>query len=245
MQPLNVVEMLGNPKYTHPLPEITVGTALRAAKRAAGLIVYSIWAASSGSYRDDGVCPRCWGIKSFRQEAEPGASPAGFTQATARVMRGSGENARGSHEVLSFVHAFSPDHRLGEPRNIKTGNKNQTKTHRGAPAALPPAPQTRSRGSRCAEPGGREALRGRGPLGRWSPRALRGAAGEAEADDSGLSSLRAKGRPPARLQPPFAGAERGARPFGWLEAPDPAGHSVIVQPAPHRVNNFPGRKAYI
>lgn len=83
MQPLNVVEMLGNPKYTHPLPEITVGTALRAAKRAAGLIVYSIWAASSSSYRDDGVCPRCWGVKSFRQEAEPGASPAGFTQATA------------------------------------------------------------------------------------------------------------------------------------------------------------------
>lgn len=49
----------------------------------------------------------------------------------------------------------------------------------------------------------------------------------------------------ARLQPSFAGAERGARPFGWLEAPDPAGHSVIVQPAPHRVNNFPDRKEYI
>lgn len=127
-------------------------------------------------------------------------------------MRGSGENARGSHEVLSFVHAFSPDHRLGEPRNIKTGNKNQTKTHRGAPAALPPAPQTRSRGSRCAEPGGREALRGRGPLGRWSPRALRGAAGEAEADDSGLSGLSLcgprGGRPPASslLLPVLRGA---------------------------------------
>lgn len=158
MQPLNVVEMFETSKYSHPLPEITLGTALRTAKCAAGLIVYIIWAASSGSYRDDGVCPPCWGIKSFRREAEPGASPAGFTQATAPVMTGSGENARDSHEVLSFVHAFFPDDRLGEPRNSKTQIKNQTETHRGAPAALPPAPQTRSCGFRCSEPGGPETL---------------------------------------------------------------------------------------
>lgn len=198
--------MLRTCKYTHSLPARIVGTIPRTAKFAARLIVYSVWEASTDSYRDADACSWCWEIKSLKQKAKRGANPDDFfTQANSpgenRLRRG----GRGSHKVLSqvlwnrgCVFPQSPSRSATDPRADACGRGYPVllafpqSALRAEPPCLHPASQTWSLVRVCrGEVGGVEAVRD----GRSAP------------GPGGLRRPRGSGRSPPRW--PVVAGQRG------------------------------------